>query len=137
MPGGRRGFTLVELLAVMALIAIVGALSLPAFERGSRGIEARICRDQLARDLKMLRAEAVGRRAATSADFRAHSYSLDLGAGEPVIRRFPGGYALAGGGTERLVFSPDGRSDGGRLELVHAGRTMVLRVREDGTLAWE
>ena len=142
MPRLERGFTLIELAAVLTLMALLGALSFPSLIRGARGTEARICRDQLGGDLRFLREEALGRDAPAGAEFDAGRYFLDLGAGDPIARRFPGGFAAAessfGAAAEgRLVFGPDGRSNGGRLVLRRPGQELILEVQKDGSFAWK
>lgn len=139
MRGRRNGFTLVEVTAVLLLIGLLTALSLPILDRGTGGVEGRLCRDQLWRDVKSARAEAVAHSRRTSLNLAGAGYRLDRGFGEPIARRLPAGFTLdAGGqGEGELVFAADGTSNGARLTLTDGRHVYHLTVREDGGLAWE
>ena len=140
MKGRRNGFTLVELTAVLLLIGLLTALSLPAFVRGTGGVERRLCRDQIWRDVRSARAEAVAHGRRTSLSFTGDGYRLDRGFGDPIARRLPAGFTLDAGGEGEggeLVFAADGTSNGARLTLTDGRHVYRLAVREDGSLAWE
>ena len=94
MNGSQRGFTLIELVAVLTLIALLFMVTMPSFIKGTSGTEARLWRDQILRDLRAARAEAVGKMRETSLCFGETSYVLDLGLGEPVLRSLPAGFSL-------------------------------------------
>ena len=140
MKGRRNGFTLVELTAVLLLIGLLTALSLPVIVRGTVGVEGRLCRDQISRDVKSARAEAVAHARRTSLSCAGAGYRLDRGFGEPIARRLPAGFTLdpAGEGEGgELVFAADGTCNGARLILTDGRHVYHLLVREDGSLAWE
>ena len=107
MTRGEHGFTLIELVAVLILVAMLFLVVLPAFSRGTNGIEARLCRDQIVRDIGAARAEAVGKLRKTSLCFSETSYILDLGFGEPVLRSLPTGFFLAVEGLDAQA-TPEG-----------------------------
>jgi type II secretion system protein H len=142
----RNGFTLLEIIAVLTLMACIAALTLPAFIHGTRGVDLRLCRDRLLLDLRTARAEAIGHSRETAVSFTEGGYELDLGPANTVERTLPDGFsftAIQGGeqpeeGTEvSLVFGPDGRSSGINLVLDARGRTYSLLVEEDGRFAWQ
>ena len=140
MRGLRNGFTLVELTAVLLLLGLLAALSLPAFVRGTGGVEGRLCRDQIWRDVKSAMSEAVAHDRRASLSCSGAGYCLDRGFGEPIARRLPAGFTLdvegRGEGAD-LVFEADGTSNGARLTLTDGRHVYHLLVREDGSLAWE
>lgn len=143
MNRSAGGFTLLEVVAVLTLMALLAAVSLPALFRGTGGVDVRLCRDQVFRDLRAARAEAVGTMRRTAVVLAGGRYTLDFGDGAPMERTLPAGFSLGleGGGEgeeERVAFSPDGASTGARLALRAAsGRIFRLCVGEDGSLAWE
>lgn len=112
MNGTRRGFTLIELVAVLTLIGLLFMVVLPSFVKGTAGTEARLWRDQILRDLRAARAEAVGKTRETSFRFGETSYTLNLGFGEPVLRTLPAGFSLAVEGPAKEGTSGQGGLDG-------------------------
>ncbi|MGE5530140.1 MAG: prepilin-type N-terminal cleavage/methylation domain-containing protein [Patescibacteria group bacterium] len=137
-PGG---FTLLEVTAVLVVLALLTVFALPGLVRGTAGAEVRLCRDQLRRDLRAARAEAVGKMRETAVFFQGTVYTMDLG-GEPLERSLPGGFsfvrvALGGEVEEGLRFWPDGRSNGAAIEAAAGGRVCRVTVREDGSLVFE
>ena len=147
MTRGQEGFTLLELIAVLILMALLTSLALPALTRGTSGIETRLCRDQLRRDIRAMKAEAVGKRQATSISFDVSAYLLDFGSGDPIERSLPAGFSISKAeyGTnvddpeagDGLVFWPNGRSNGAYLEIAAHGRCFRLTIEEDGSVVWE
>lgn len=126
---------------VLILLGLLAAAGLPAFFRGTSGLEWRLARDGLRRDLATARATAIGRGRPTALLIEAGGYLVDLGAGEALRRSLPSGVTLVlgsgGGEAGRVSFGPDGRSGGAVLELAAGGRRAVLRVEEDGEIVWE
>lgn len=144
MNRAAGGFTLLEVVAVLALMALLATVGLPALVRGTGGVDVRLCRDQILRDLRAARAEAVGLMRRTEVVLEDGRYFLVLGDAQPIERPLPAGFTLEleggrdGEEGKRVVFRSDGGSGGGRLALHTAsGRTYLLRVGQDGALAWE
>jgi len=140
MPGRSFGFTLLEAVLVLLLLGLLAAAALPAFFRGPSGLEWRLARDGLLRDLAAARAFALGRGRTTALLVEEGAYLLDLGAGEPLRRPLPAGARLvfrSGGGAGRVLFGPDGGSSGAVLELAAGERRIVVRVEEDGGIVRE
>ncbi len=113
-PELPRGFTLIEMLVVLALIALVAALALPRL--GSP--PSRTGQEQLRSALAIL-ADA---RSAALASGRAQA--LDPAAFGPNAR-----YASSIGDSTRIIFYPDGCSSGGTVTLA-PGRSITLSLAD-------
>lgn len=83
-PGRAAGFTLVEFLVAMTVLAIVSVTALPSFEDFRARQRLRSAADNLYTDLQYARSESVQRNAVVSVDFvtgAAWCYGIHLGAG--------------------------------------------------------
>lgn len=109
-----RGFTLIEMLVVLALIALVAALALPRL--GSP--PSRTDQEQLRSALSLL-ADA---RSAAVASGRAQAL-------DPAALGLNARYAAATGASDRIRFYPDGSSSGGTLTLA-PGRNITLSLAD-------
>ena len=151
---GQAGFTLLEMVVVLVVLAF--ALSIVA-SRGpmrSRTLEARLAASQMAEQLRLARTQAI-------ATDRTVSFVLDLAArrwrvGGAAAHQVADGTALSmlsvgqaegrapgqdpGGAAQgapglaparrlgAISFAPDGSSSGGRIELADGGRRMQVAV---------
>jgi general secretion pathway protein H len=133
---GERGFTLMEMLVVMAVMGIVAALAMPRFHHALPGLDYTHAVHNLASALRQTRAAAI-----SSGQMR--SLELDI---DDAIYRYPGqpradipaGIAidlLAGRDGLSLVdqrarfdFYPDGSSAGGRIALAQGDRLSILAI---------
>lgn len=108
MPPGD-GYTLIEMLAVLALIGLATALALPAFFRWTGGVEART-------DENLLLAELGG------LGFRAWAAGqplvLDDEHAREVLRRLPASWQAHV--APPIVFASSGACNGGTIALVDA-----------------
>lgn len=124
---GQAGFTLVEMLVVLAILAIVSGASGLAIARGGDARLVASTVDRLLADLQRTRIDAMrsGRPRSLAFDMAARYWRRD--AAEPVS--IPAGVALdlttareadgRGGETSAAIaFLPGGRSTGGRIEIV-------------------
>ena len=103
----NRGFTIVELIAVIAIIAILGAFAAPLLLDGSSPLTQRGYADELAGTLRVARSVAV----ATSCDVQ---FSLNAGAYQVTQRAASGGGNLPCLGSGSFV-TPVRRNDGNTL----------------------
>ena len=112
MKGGR-GFTLIEMVLVLAILAIAVFFVLPSVGRGTEGLRLRTEGGRIAALLRDARRQAVTRRepVRVSLDRVTGAVSLTLGEAATPARRIevPEGFRLdAGEGGEAVTFSPRG-----------------------------
>ena len=127
MAAARRrapGFTLLEVLVVLALIAAMAALAAGVLTGGMAGLRLRSSATAIAAQLRYTRAQAVatGEAQRFVIDPRAHRWSAPHGHHGRVPPTL--GIAFIGAretqpspGEGAIVFFPDGASTGGRVQL--------------------
>lgn len=134
---GRRatGFTLLELLIVLAILGLTAALAVPMFARAMPDVQAKAAARDVAAMLRTARSLAIAdnrevavvvdldRRAVDLAGFRSEAIKAGIGLGlytavEELIDR----------GAGRIRFYPDGTSTGGRVRLSTATRKYDVTV---------
>ncbi len=131
-----KGFTLLELLVVLALVALVLALVPPMFSRGVSGTELRATARIFTAELRGARSEAIARNAevAFTIDVEAGSYGVGAAAGS---RRVPEGLTLVlvtaeseqvGLRRGSIRFFPDGSSTGGRITVSRGDKAYDVTV---------
>lgn len=134
-----RGFTLLELLVVLALAGLILALVLPRLGGGLATLSVRTASRQVAALLRSARTQAVvERRTVTvTVDPRRGLLEVEASPGAPAPRRLalPEGIGLAvldaparSDRAVRIRFSPRGGSDGGALGVSGAGRRILVAV---------
>jgi general secretion pathway protein H len=148
LPAGTEaGFTLLELLVVLAILGLAVALAVPAFDRVMPGLELKATARGVAAALRQARGLAVSsnREVAVTIDVNAHT--LDPGRGRPAaqldprfdLRLYTATDELVGGSAGNIRFFPDGTSTGGRVRVVYGTRkydvlvnwiTGVVTIRE-------
>ena len=119
-----HGMSLLEMLLVIALIALVGLVTGGMFARGMAGAQLRNAGKELASQLRLTRAEAIARGAAQRfvIEPRARRWEGARGRSgsvpESLQVSFDGAAQLqAGPGRGVIEFHPDGGSSGGRIVL--------------------
>jgi general secretion pathway protein H len=135
-PGADEGFTLLEIVCVMAIISILAALILPAIPRGTSRTRLEAFALQTAALLKTDRLAAMQRRMRVATELDPISRSVRSGAtgGIVVLPRDVGFDALlasrcnqrAAGRT--IDFFPSGMSCGGTIALSRPGGGFQVRV---------
>ncbi|TVQ86573.1 MAG: type II secretion system protein GspH [Chromatiaceae bacterium] len=132
----RRGFTLVELLVVLAIAGLMLALTPPLIGAALPGVELKGAARRTAAALRLTREIAIaeGRSAAWVLDLTGRRYHLD---GDTRGGRLPAGIELQLTAAEAelqsetlggIRFFPDGSSTGGRVVLQRAGRGYQVGV---------
>lgn len=130
---GAGGFTLVELLVVLVVMALLAALASPEFHRALPGLELRANASDIAAALR-------GARSAAIRDNRETTVAIDVDANRYRLKKW---HALRGDvrlslytaererldrGTGRIRFFPDGTSTGGRVSLAEGERSYHVVV---------
>jgi len=134
--GRQRGFTLLELLAVLALMALVLALTLPTLQSAFRGEHDRVVLRRLASTCRLARSQAVTQRQRVRlfVDLGQGSYRLEGSSQEGILAgmRLGEAHLVWLDGEKRrgyIAFYGDGSSSGGLLNLLdHKGRRHILQV---------
>ncbi|QTN26118.1 GspH/FimT family pseudopilin [Rhodoferax sp. AJA081-3] len=121
----QGGFTIIELLVVMVIMAMAYTLAGPMVSSGVSGTELKASARQLAAGLRKARSDAISRRteAVLTVDVEAHQFQLS---GDQRVYQLPKSIAvklftaqseLVNGSTGAFRFFPDGGSTGGRITL--------------------
>jgi general secretion pathway protein H len=133
--GRSAGFTLVELLVVLVIVALVAMLVTPITGRSSDDAKIKAAARTFAADLRWLRQHAVSQRRETSAtiEIMANRYARSV---DNFTRALPPhakivfkpaipGQSVA---DPRIRFFPDGTSTGGQIDLASSARTYQVSV---------
>jgi general secretion pathway protein H len=134
--GGEEGFTLLEIVCVMAMISILAALILPAIPRGTSRTRLEAFALQTAALLKTDRLAAMQRRMRVATELDPISHSIRSGAtGSIVVFPHDVGFdaLLASRCNQRAAgrtidFFPSGMSCGGTIALLRPGGGFQVRV---------
>lgn len=135
-PHHQRGFTIIELLVVMVVMAMAYALAGPMVTAGATGTELKASARQLAAGLRKARSDAISRRreAVLTVDIEARQfrlsddqrvYQLPKSVG---VKLFTAQSELVNGTTGAVRFFPDGGSTGGRITVSARDRNYDLDI---------
>lgn len=132
----QRGFTLVELIVVLGIIAMIMLLAVPRLGNLAPGVELRAAAEELRGDLRRVRNTALreSRETVLVIDLEAGTWRDATG----VVRgALPEGTELAltvarqeqeGDTAGGVRFYPDGTSTGARVTLSRGGRALLLSI---------
>ncbi|HEU4812959.1 MAG TPA: GspH/FimT family pseudopilin [Xanthomonadaceae bacterium] len=119
-----RGFTLLETLLVVAILALAAALAAAAVTGGFRGMELRSTAKEMAANLRYTRARAIstGQPQPFTVDLDAHAWTAPNGRDGEIPERlsveFTGAREVQPAeGVGAILFFPDGAATGGRIRL--------------------
>ena len=121
----QGGFTIIELLVVMVIMALAYTLASPMISSGVSGAELKASARQIAAGLRKARSDAISRRqeSVLTLDLASRQFQLT---GDARVYRLPPSVAvkvftaqseLVGGTAGAIRFFPDGGSTGGRITL--------------------
>jgi general secretion pathway protein H len=124
-PTHQGGFTIIELLVVMVIMAMAYTLAGPMVSSGVSGTELKASARQLAAGLRKARSDAISRRreAVLTVDVEAHQFRLSDDQRvyqlpkSVAVKLFTAQSELVNGTTGAVRFFPDGGSTGGRITL--------------------
>lgn len=130
-----RGFTMLELLVVLVIIAIVSAVSIPVFT-GTSNAEMKSAARQLASGLRLARSTALAQRretfsCSTSPDVASRSTATPASIrcrATSSLKLFTAQKDLVDDKVGAIRFYPDGGSNGGRITLAAGERKYEVDV---------
>jgi general secretion pathway protein H len=133
---GQRGFTLVELIVVLGIVAMIMLLALPRLGDLAPGRELRATAEELRADIRRVRNAALvqSRETVLLIDVENGTWASAVGS---IRGALPSETALAitvarqertAEGTGGIRFYPDGTSTGAKLTLSRGGRALVLSI---------
>jgi general secretion pathway protein H len=130
-----RGFTLLELVLVLAIIALATLLGAGAIGRGMEGLRLRSAANGVAAQLRFTRAQALatGEPQRFTIDPSAHAWTAPKGRhGElpasASVAFIGAREAQPSEGEGAVVFFPDGAATGGRVRLQQGGAAWQVDV---------
>ncbi|WP_375287075.1 Tfp pilus assembly protein FimT/FimU [Sphingomonas sp.] len=123
--GRPSGFTLIEMLVVLAVTALIAGLSFPAIERSLRGQAFESAADATEFGLRQARADAIRSGQPTRFALGPDRRSIVREGGRPI--ELPAAIAIALP-TQGITFFGDGTATGGTVALTGSGRERRLAV---------
>lgn len=121
-----KGFTLIEMMAVLVLFGLLTAVVLPNFERWFSNTERRVSASELAVRLQKLYARAA--LLGQNVELNAATASEKLADGQPALD-LPAGWSFAEG--QSLSIRASGLCQAASIQFASAVQTLVLDVKTD------
>lgn len=138
-----RGFSLLEVLLVVAIIAIASVLAAAAMSGGFEGLQLRASAKEIAANLRYTRAQAIatGQPQRFTIDPRAHTWQAPNGRDGEIPDKL--GIVFTGArevqpraGEGAILFFADGAATGGRVQLQSSARRGARRPAWNIDVAW-
>jgi prepilin-type N-terminal cleavage/methylation domain-containing protein len=73
----RRGFSMIEIIVVMAILTILMSIAMPNYRRWRANVQVRQAAEQLAQDINKQRSEARRTNSTRTISFGSNSYTLN------------------------------------------------------------
>ncbi len=122
---GDRGFTLIEMIVVLVVLALIGGIVLARGPLRSPTLDLRACARGMAASLRTARADAI-------ASDHDQTFSIDAAARDYGLQDGPRHALPAGidvdGRVAPILFHPDGSASGGAVTLADGDRRLSVRV---------
>ncbi len=122
---GDRGFTLIEMIVVLVVLALVSGIVLSRGPLRSPTLDLRACARGMAANLRLARADAIA--ADQDRTFSVDAAARDYGLRDGVRHALPAGVDIEGR-TAPILFHPDGSASGGAVTLADDGHRIAVRV---------
>jgi len=129
------GLSLIEMLVVLALLALVATISFPRISRPSASHEVRLVALRLAGELRWARVDAIRHRRSVALGLNVTDRWYQVAGGARValpptvdIAAVAARSFASGTSEASIVFFPDGSATGGRISLTSSGRTTFVVV---------
>ncbi len=133
----RRGFSLLELMVVLLLLALSAAIVVPSLEKGLRAKEVRQSATGIAAVARNLRDRAINESVVKRLTINSFENSYEVARDQKVRLpreiRFTGieGGMPAGDGLTQFLFYPNGSALGGEIGISGgSGASYVIRVED-------
>ena len=123
-----EGYTLVELLVVLAILTLLVAIGVPRLSPKRPALQARVMAHVLADDLRLARQQAINGAVVKRLVLASGRYAIVPGGVQRIV---PKGIAIALSDARQneIDFHPDGSSGGGRLIVSASGAQSQVTVR--------
>ncbi len=127
---GTAGYTLVELLVVLAIMGFLAVAAVPLLSASRPGLDVRAAANAIAQDLRLTRQAAIdsGGGARLVLDPKAHRY-VRLPGGKPCTLPKDIALAVTGPAQGEIDFYPDGSTSGGTVTVTAAHTKHRVTVR--------
>lgn len=128
----RRGFTLIELIVAMAVLAIIAVVAAPAFGEYFATQRVKSAAEELLTDFQYARMESVQRNVTVALNMAGGGYTITQGANTLKSVTLPSSSSVSAGSTVVATFEPTRGTatlpNGGAVTLANSGTSRTLRV---------